>query len=101
LPYRLTFDMQTTRIEPLLALEGIASGELEGTGRWRFSTDGPLTIVHYDWQVHTTKRWMNWLAPLAGPIFRWNHDVVMRQGGHGLARLLDARLVNVGTVESH
>jgi uncharacterized protein YndB with AHSA1/START domain len=93
LPYRLTFDMQTTRIEPPVTLEGTAAGELEGTGRWHFSTEGPVTVVRYDWQVRTTKRWMNWLAPLARPFFKWNHDVVMRQGGQGLARHLNTRLV--------
>lgn len=93
LPYRLTFEIRTTRVEPPVALEGSAAGELEGTGRWRLSTDGPVTVVRYDWQVHTTKRWMNWLAPLARPLFRWNHHVVMRQGGEGLARLLNARLL--------
>jgi hypothetical protein len=44
---------------------------------------------------------MNLLAPLARPIFEWNHDVIMRQGGEGLARLLDVRLVRVeGTHQS-
>ena len=32
-------------------------------------------------------------APLLRPVFAWNHDIVMRQGGEGLARLLGARLV--------
>jgi uncharacterized protein YndB with AHSA1/START domain len=95
LPYRLTFDLRTIRIEPQVALEGIAAGELEGTGRWHFSAAGPVTVVRYDWQVRTTKRWMNWLAPLARPFFKWNHDVVMRQGAQGLAQLLKARLVSV------
>jgi uncharacterized protein YndB with AHSA1/START domain len=93
LPYRLTFEMRTTRVEPPVALEGRALGELEGNGRWQLSTDGPVTVVRYNWQVQTTKRWMNWLAPLARPLFRWNHDVVMQQGGKGLARRLDVRLL--------
>ena len=28
------------------------------------------------------------MAPLAAPIFRWNHDMVMREGAKGLARKL-------------
>jgi len=94
LPYRLSFDMRVTRIERLVALEGVACGELDGRGCWQFSRDGELTVVRYDWQVQTGKRWMNWLAPIARPLFRWNHDVVMRAGGLGLARLLSARLVD-------
>jgi hypothetical protein len=49
--------------------------------------------VLYEWDVHTTGRWMNLLAPLMRPIFTWNHDVAMRQGGEGLARLLGTRLL--------
>jgi hypothetical protein len=37
LPYRLTFDMRITRVKPLAAIEAVASGELEGTGRWLIS----------------------------------------------------------------
>lgn len=95
LPYRLTFDMRVTRIEPLATLEGVASGELEGIGRWQFWREGTTTCVRYEWQVRTTKWWMNWLTPIARPLFKWNHDAVMRQGGQGLARLLNARLVAV------
>ncbi len=99
LPYELAFDMQTTRVESPVALEGIARGELEGTGRWQLSHEDGITTVRYTWKVRTTRPWMNLLAPLARPIFEWNHDVVMRQGGEGLARLLGARLVKVGLVK--
>lgn len=93
LPYRLTFDMRITRIEPLICLEGMASGEVEGCGCWTFAREGTLTVVRYDWQVRTTKRWMNLLAPVAQPLFKWNHDAVMNAGGQGLARLLGTRLI--------
>jgi len=33
------------------------------------------------------------LAPLARPIFEWNHNGVMRAGGEGLARHLGVRLL--------
>lgn len=36
---------------------------------------------------------MNRLGPLPRPAFRWNHDLVMRQGGAGLARRLGASLL--------
>ena len=39
--YRLTFDMRITCIKPLAAIEGMASGELEGTGRWLFNCFTP------------------------------------------------------------
>jgi hypothetical protein len=95
LAYRLTFDVCVTRVEPLVLVEGIASGELEGIGCWRFSHHGPVTVVRYDWRVRTTRRWMNLLAPVARTLFRWNHHALMREGARGLARMLDARLLGV------
>ncbi len=94
LPYRLTFDMQTTRVEKLLLIEGTAAGELSGTGVWQFSQAEGLTVVRYDWNVRATKRWMNLLAPFARPLFSWNHDVVMRWGAESLAKRLGVRMVD-------
>ena len=95
LPYRLTFDVRVTRIVPLTMLEGHASGEVEGIGRWRFSSEGDITVVCYEWRIRTRRLWMNLIAPLARPLFKWNHDQVMRQGAEGMARLLNARLVSL------
>jgi len=89
LPYTLIVDMRITRVEPPVALESLASGELEGRGLCRLSRSHHGTTVRYDWEIRTTKRWMNWLGPVARPLFAWNHDVVMRWGGGGLARLLE------------
>ena len=93
LPYRLVFDMETTRIEPISLIEGRAIGELQGNGSWSLSHDSGLTTVRYDWNVETTKAWMNLLAPIARPFFSWNHDVVMGWGGSGLAQKLGTRLI--------
>ena len=88
LPYRLTFNMRTTLFEPPARLEGLAEGELQGSGAWRLTADGEWTRVRYDWRVATNKAWMNLLAPIARPLFAWNHDVVMGWGAEGLARRL-------------
>jgi hypothetical protein len=93
LPYRLEFFVRTTKVDKPHLLEGEASGELAGVGRWRLLEQDGVTAVLYEWNVHTTRAWMNLLAPLAGPIFTVNHDYVMRNGGEGLARLLGARLL--------
>lgn len=95
LPYRLTFDARVTRVIPLTLLEACASGDVEGIGRWRFSDEGALTVVRYDWHVRINRRWMNQLALVAWPLFRWNHDQVMGEGAEGMARLLNARLVSL------
>jgi uncharacterized protein YndB with AHSA1/START domain len=92
LPYTLRFDMRVTRVERPHLIEGQATGELEGRGIWRLY-EGNGTAVVYDWQVRTTQAWMNVLGPVARPAFAWNHDLVMRQGGLGLAAKLGAPLV--------
>jgi hypothetical protein len=92
LPYSLTFDARVTRVERPHLIEGQATGELQGVGIWRLY-EGQGTAILYDWRIRTTKRWMNVLGPLPRPAFVWNHDVVMRQGGVGLARKLGVRLV--------
>jgi hypothetical protein len=94
LPYRLSFEMETTRVEPLSLIEGVARGELDGIGCWQFSSDGPVTVARYDWRVETTKRWMILLEPLARPLFRWNHDVIMGWGAEGLSKRLGASLTH-------
>jgi len=93
LPYRVEFHIRTTRVEEPHLLEGDATGELAGIGRWRFFEQAGVTAVVYEWNVHTTKAWMNLLAPIARPAFQSNHDYVMRNGGEGIAKLLGARLL--------
>jgi uncharacterized protein YndB with AHSA1/START domain len=93
LPYRVSFEVTTTRVEPQHLLEGHAVGELEGVGRWRFYEQDGVTAVLYEWNVATTKPWMNRMAPLLRPAFEWNHDWVMARGGEGIAKLLGCRLL--------
>lgn len=91
LPYRITFNMRTVRVEPHSRIEGIAEGELRGRGIWRLTQVADVTDVRYDWSVDVTRPWMGALAPLLKPLFEWNHDVVMRWGSEGLARRLKER----------
>jgi uncharacterized protein YndB with AHSA1/START domain len=96
LPYRVSFEVRTTRVERPHLLEADAVGELQGVGRWRlFESDG-VTAVLYEWNVATTRPWMNLLAPVARPVFEWNHDWVMARGGEGIAGLLGCRLLASG-----
>jgi uncharacterized protein YndB with AHSA1/START domain len=93
LPYRVEFQIETTRVERPTLLEGRATGELAGIGRWRFYEQDGVTAVLYEWDVRTTRPWMNRLAPLLRPAFEWNHDWVMARGGEGLAALLGCKLL--------
>jgi uncharacterized protein YndB with AHSA1/START domain len=95
LPYKLEFFVRTTKVEKPHLLEGNAEGELAGIGRWRLFEQGGVTAALYEWNVRTTRAWMNLLAPAARPFFKVNHDYVMRNGGHGLAKLLGAPLLAI------
>jgi uncharacterized protein YndB with AHSA1/START domain len=95
LPYDLVFEARTRVVEKPCLIEADAEGELVGEGRWRLFENGTVTAVLYEWNVSTSKRWMNALAPALRPVFKWNHDWVMRNGGTGLADLLGCRLLAI------
>ncbi len=88
LPYRLQFTLETTRTKIPVFVETRVSGDLRGVGRCRLRSAGPVTLVRFDWHVHTTKYWMNLLAPVARPVFVWNHARVMAAGETALQCLL-------------
>ena len=88
LPYTLSFDMTVERLAPPVTLAGRAEGELVGTGVWTLREDGGVTLARYDWNIRTTRWWMNLLAPVARGVFKANHDLVMRSGAKGICGLL-------------
>ena len=96
IPYDLEFEFAVLELDEPRSMRGEASGELSGTGHWRLYEQDGVTAVTYEWNVRTTRAWMNALAPVARPVFAYNHDVVMRWGGEGLARRLDCRLIAAG-----
>ena len=99
LPYRVVFDVRATRIEKLVAIEGTAEGDLAGVGCWKFSRQGKLSVIHYEWHVRSKRWWMNLVAPLARSIFIRNHAQIMEQGGKALARLLKAPLAGQESID--
>jgi uncharacterized protein YndB with AHSA1/START domain len=86
LGYELSFEIEVVTVDRPRFMEGRATGDLTGTGRWRLFEDGGVTAVLYEWDVATARPWMNALAPALRPAFAWSHDWLMRQGGVGLAR---------------
>jgi hypothetical protein len=95
LPYRLRFQTRLSRVEPLRMFEVTSQGALDGTGLMQFSKEGDVTVVQFDWRVDTTESWMNLLAPVLRPLFRWNHGTIMNWGGECLSRKLSADLVGM------
>jgi uncharacterized protein YndB with AHSA1/START domain len=93
LPYDVVFEARTRTVVKPYLIEAEASGDLIGTGRWRFFERDGVTAALYEWNVATSKVWMNALAPVLRPVFEWNHNWVMRNGGTGIAALLGCRLL--------
>ena len=93
LPYRVVFTIRVVHIERPYRLEGVAGGDVCGTGRWRLTPEGDGTRVTYRWRVGLRRAWMRWLYPVAAPLFAWNHEVAMRRGAEGLARRLGGPVV--------
>lgn len=88
LPYEITIDVEAIESLPRERLRGRSHGQLVGEGIWLLRADGDQTDVTYVWRVELARRWMRWLAPLMAPVYRWNHDSVMRAGEAGLTRHL-------------
>jgi hypothetical protein len=55
--------------------------------RWTLSQSNGHTVAVFDEEVHTGKRLLNVLAPVARPAFRYNYTLMMRHGQDGLQRL--------------
>ncbi|MBS1213045.1 MAG: uncharacterized protein H6R26_1662 [Proteobacteria bacterium] len=88
LPYKLRFELCVTRIEAPVLLEAEVRGDVAGSGICRIDRKDGQTQVCYEWNVRTCRPWMRWLAPIARPVFLWNHDQVMERGGAQLAMRL-------------
>jgi hypothetical protein len=85
LPYTINFVLTIIESDPV-AQRLVAHSE--GSGTWVFSEQAGIVTATYTWEVATTKKWMNFLAPLAKPLFKHAHDTVMKWGEEGLKKLL-------------
>lgn len=96
LGYRLRYIGLITRaVEPVMS-RFEAEGDLEGRGQFEIEeTDRDSTLITFHWLVETPKTWMNLLAPVARPIFVWNHHRLMRDFARDLAAACSAKLVDV------
>jgi hypothetical protein len=88
LPYRVVIDVEVVEAVRLQRLRGRSRGQLDGEGLWLLRAGPGVTDVTYVWRVTPVRRWMRMLSPGLGPLFRWNHDAVMRAGEQGLRRHL-------------
>jgi len=93
LPYGIVIDVESVESLRHERLRGRSRGHLNGEGIWLLRGEGDTTMVTYVWRVELARPWMRWLAPVLTPLFRWNHDGVMRAGEAGLRRHLSQRSV--------
>jgi carbon monoxide dehydrogenase subunit G len=90
LPYEVVVEVETVELLRHQRLRVHSRGQLKGQGLWLLHADGTATGLTYVWRVELAARWMRWLAPLLAPLFRWNHQGLMRAGEAGLRRHLGA-----------
>ncbi len=84
LPYTLRWTLTITEAMTDTGFALAATGDLEGTGRWTFTQDGPEVVITYDWRIHATKPLLRRLGWLLKPAFSANHHWAMRRGEESL-----------------
>lgn len=96
--YGFTYDTEVVEVtDEHIRLD--VSGDLEGTGLFRFqATTAGGSLLAFEWSVETCKPWMNLFAPLARPIFTWNHHRLMSDFGEGLGRASGGKLLRTSHV---
>lgn len=94
LGYRLSARIETVAAQPWRRLVMRASGSVEGTGAWELEECPDGTSVVLTWDVSTTERWMDVLAPVARPLFERSHGIVVRNAAGAAARYLGADLLD-------
>jgi hypothetical protein len=90
------FAFHVEEVEEPLRMAGRARGGLAGQGVWRLFEQDDTCAVTFDWEVSTTRSWMNALAPVARPLFVHGHDRLMARGGRDLAGRMGVRLLAAG-----
>ena len=92
LPYTLTMRARIVDYVDSQRIVIATEGELEGTAEFRVEPAEDGTRTELVWTTRTTKAWMNALAFLLRDLFAWNHDVLMRRAGNGLAQRIGAEV---------
>ena len=84
LPYTLRWRLTITEPMTDTGFALSAAGDLKGTGRWTFTTDGPEVVISYHWRISATKPLLRRLSWLLKPVFSANHRWAMARGEESL-----------------
>ena len=90
LPYHLVFNLRVTKLVPYKLIAFEAQGDLTGNGYCKFTHKNNQTNIKFVWNVRASKPWMSFIASIAGPVFEWNHRLVMRSGLQSLIQRLNS-----------
>jgi hypothetical protein len=93
LPYDMAFVADLLVEDSELRVDARVTGRVDGHGIFRVEPVDGGALVRFDWEVRPLVTWMRAVAPVARPVFSWNHRALMAEGAFGLARRLDARLL--------
>ena len=93
LPYHMAFAAELVQDDIQRTAEARVTGRVHGSGLCTAATIDGGTLVRFDWWVRPELAWMRAVAPLARPVFSWNHRSLMAEGARALARRLDTRLL--------
>lgn len=89
LPYRLQLVLEQQSADAGAGtLKASLAGDLQGWSSWQVEENGTGCRLLYDQEVLVNKRLLRLLAPVARPVFRLNHALMMLRGERGLQRYL-------------
>jgi hypothetical protein len=93
LPYTMRWALTITEPMTDSGFALAAAGDLNGTGRWTFTPDGPEVEIRYEWRVSAAKPLLRRLSWLLRPVFSANHRWAMSRGEESLRLELRRRRV--------
>ncbi|MCU1656703.1 MAG: hypothetical protein JWO57_1359 [Pseudonocardiales bacterium] len=89
LPYDLVFVARRDVEDPVeRVLRATLDGDLTGTSQWTITSANGGALAVFDEDVIVGKSLIRAAGRLARPALRFNHDLMMRSGEHGLRRHL-------------
>lgn len=89
LPYSLEFLMEKEIDDPVSGiLRAGLTGDLEGFSSWEVRSSDAGCHLIYDQEVDVTKRLLQVLGPVARPLLKMNHKLMMLRGERGLRSYL-------------
>jgi uncharacterized protein YndB with AHSA1/START domain len=84
LPYTLSVVSTIVRLEPPREFEVEVDGDLGGRGVWTLTPSDGMVHVAFDWRVNADRALLRILTPVLRPVFRYNHNVAIKQAIAGL-----------------